>query len=104
MVGQSNVSPEVFFVDTSNLAAPDADEIITDVPSAFHWSRYQQGKLGDFTYTIYPDGSAKVMSGSDRLIEVARLECEAAQMCAIAMADAADFTVPVERPVVVAAT
>ncbi|SMX31310.1 hypothetical protein COL8621_00383 [Actibacterium lipolyticum] len=97
LVGDANVSPQAYFVDTSILAAPNADEVIIDVPSAFHWSRYQQGKLGEFTYTIYPDGSAKVMSGTDRLIEEARIECVAALMCSVEMADSTNFTVPVER-------
>lgn len=97
LAGEANVSPQDYFVDTSILAAPYADEVIIDVPSAFHWSRYQQGKLGEFTYTIYPDGSAKVMYGTDRLTEKARIECVAARMCTVAMADGTDFTVPVER-------
>lgn len=97
LVSDPNVSSQVYFVDTSTLAVPNADEVIIDVPSAFHWSRYQQGKLGDFIYTIYPDGSANVMSGTDRLIEKARIECVTALMCTVVMADETDFTVPVER-------
>ncbi|MCF2904142.1 hypothetical protein L0666_04005 [Octadecabacter sp. CECT 8868] len=83
------------FVDTSVLASPNANEVVIDVPSVFHWSRYQKGTLGEFTYTIYPDGTAKIMSGTDRLIETARIECVAAVMCTVAMANGTAFEVPV---------
>ncbi|MDO6591880.1 hypothetical protein DS901_12880 [Loktanella sp. D2R18] len=97
LVGDVEVTAQEFLVDTSILVVPNAIEIIVDVPSAFHWSRYQYGPLGDFTYTIYPDGSAKIMSGSERLIEVAQIECAAALMCTIIMPDDSIFTVPVEQ-------
>ncbi|MEF3046310.1 hypothetical protein [Pseudotabrizicola sp. L79] len=75
--------PAESFVNTSDLATPNGTEVLVDLPNAFHWSRYQRGTLGDWTYVLYPDGSAKVMDGSDRPSVHVTLTCVKAVACQI---------------------
>ncbi|WP_196222864.1 porin family protein [Pseudooceanicola algae] len=89
------------FVNTTELATPDAQEVILDLPSALHSSLYQRGTLGQWVYVIYPDGSAKIMDDSERSQVRADLVCEAAVSCLVSKTDGTDFEVPVglgERP------
>lgn len=82
------------FVDTMVPAVPGAQEIITDVPSPFFWSRHQAGQVGEWTYTVFPDGSGYVSKGDRDALERFRLTCIAAVACEIRSNDGATMTVP----------
>ncbi len=84
------------FVDTSALATPNAQEFVMDVPSAFHSTRYQRGQIGPWTYVLYPDGSAKIMSGQGQLKTIAALDCMAGQSCNVSNHGQSNTTIPVE--------
>ena len=86
-----------FFVNISVPAVPNAEEIIVDLPNVFHTSRYQKGTIGPWTFVIYPDGSAKVLSTTERLLKAATLHCIAGDICNISIVNGANFDVFVER-------
>ncbi|MHA6327071.1 hypothetical protein [Roseivivax sp. CAU 1753] len=93
--------PSSAFLNTAELAAPDAQEIVLDLPSALHWSRHQRGQLGPWTYILFPNGTAKILSKAERPNVVATLACEAGVGCEINMKDGSAFIVEVgagERP------
>lgn len=103
--GESNApfaSPGYAFVNTTELVVPNAQEVVLDLPSAFHWSRHQRGQIGPWTYILYPDGTAKIMEGDNRPAILARLFCQAGVSCRISKTDGPDIIVEVgtgERPV-----
>ena len=85
------------FVNTADPAAPDAREIVQDIPNALHWSRQQRGQLGEWHYVFFPDGTARVLQGADRKTIAAELTCEAGVACHIRRRDGTGFTVEVGR-------
>lgn len=98
---QSATLPQEAFVNTAELAEPNAQEVLLDLPSALHWSRHQRGTLGPWIYVLYPDGTAKILDGTDRPLVMASLSCVAGKACDIAKADGSGFVVPVgtgDRP------
>ncbi|WP_376873923.1 hypothetical protein [Albirhodobacter sp. R86504] len=48
-------------VNTADPAIPGAEERIVDVPSALYWSRFQRGYVDGWEYSVFPDGSAKIL-------------------------------------------
>lgn len=85
------------FVNTADPAAPDAREIVQDIPNALHWSRQQRGQLGEWHYVFFPDGSARILQGADRKTIAAELTCEAGRACRIRRRDGTGFTIEVGR-------
>ena len=85
------------FVNTADPAAPDAREIVQDIPNALHWSRQQRGQLGEWHYVFFPDGTARILQGADRKTIAAKLTCEAGVACRIRRRDGTGFTVEVGR-------
>lgn len=89
---QADRSP--IFVDTSLLASPNGQEVVVDLPSAFHWSRYQQGQIGPWTYIIYPDGTAKVLEQDNARDRIAGLVCQAGVSCQVTVRNQPSYTIP----------
>lgn len=86
--------PRVDFVNTADPAVPFAQEVIVDVRSAFHWSRYQSGAIGEWSFSMFPDGSAKVMSNGQASRVQLRLDCKAGLSCRVQRPDGSSYTVP----------
>ena len=82
------------FVDTMRPAVPGAQEVIIDVPNPFFWSRYQTGQIGEWTYTVFPDGSGTVSNGDRAARESYRLICIEAVSCDIRSGGRPTITVP----------
>ncbi len=82
------------FLDTMAPAAPGAQEVIVDVPNPFFWSRYQTGQIGDWTYTLFPDGSGHVSKGTRDAAERVTLTCVEAVACEVTSNDGTTFSVP----------
>ncbi len=80
-------------LDTASLAIPAAREIIVDLPSARHASRYQQGDVNGLRYVLFPNGSGKVMRVQDTRTVLYRLSCTTGVSCIISGDGAADTTV-----------
>lgn len=87
--------PRTTFVNTSEPAAPGAQEVVLDLPSALHWTRYQRGQIGPWSYVIFPDGRARVLREEEHVTRSATLSCEAGVGCQVSIAGAADFFVEV---------
>jgi hypothetical protein len=87
------VMPGPSYVNTADLALPNAREIIVDVPSAFHWSRYQSGEANGWRYQMFPDGFAKVMPDTEPHATPFTLSCKAGVSCEILRPDGSRFTV-----------
>ena len=85
--------PGSSFVNTSDLASPNAEEVIIDVPNVFHWARYQQGYIGGWQYVLYPDGSAKVTHAGILPGKPFTLECQSGVSCQITRPDGTLFSV-----------
>lgn len=80
-------------VNTADFAVTGAEELVVDIPSAFHSARYQRGEINGLRYFLFPDGSAKVMGGVDFRTALMELECQAGVSCKITGQDGAAFTV-----------
>lgn len=91
------IPPGAAYVNTADPAVPDAREVVVDVPSAFHWSRYQVGDLGPWTYVFYPDGTGKILDRAERPKVLATLDCTAGESCVVAKPDGPGFSVDVGR-------
>ncbi|WP_298860728.1 hypothetical protein [uncultured Sulfitobacter sp.] len=89
----SAVEARTVVVDTANLAVPSANEIIVDLPSARHASRYQQGDVNGLRYVLFPNGSGKIMRAEDTRSVLYRLSCTTGISCIITGVGAADVTV-----------
>lgn len=87
------LAPGSDFVNTSDPAAPDAEEVIVDVPSVFHWARYQRGDINGWQYVLYPDGSAKVTQAGVLPGKPFSLECQSGISCKITRPDGTSFGV-----------
>ncbi|WP_305968706.1 MULTISPECIES: hypothetical protein [unclassified Mameliella] len=98
---QMSFSSRPAFVNTAEPATPGAREIVLDLPSALYWPRHQRGEIGQWTYAIFPDGSAKILSQGEKRRLAAQLDCEAAVGCDVRFEDGRVLTVDVgagERP------
>ncbi len=83
----ARLDPRPSFVNTADAALPGAEEVIVDVPSVFHWARFQRGEINGWRYTLYPDGSANVVSAGNLLAVPIRLDCRSGLACTIARPD-----------------
>ncbi len=95
------------FVDTSDLASPNAEEVFSDVQSAHSWSRFQRGQINGFRYVMFPDGHAKIYAGQGRQILRLSIECTFAVSCVIIGPNGQRAVVPAigaERPAFPTAT
>jgi hypothetical protein len=82
-------------VNTADLAFPAAREVIVDVPSAFHWARYQRGEINGWQYFLFPDGSATLIQGDDlRSRSSFSLACQLGVACQITRPDGTRSEVP----------
>lgn len=90
----TTTTPESAFVNTADLASDTAEEIITDVPSVYFWSRFQRGEINGYRYVLFPDGSAKVYSRENPQTVVASMRCAWAVSCQITRANAPTLDVP----------
>lgn len=70
-------------VDTADPALPSAHEVIVDLPSARHASRYQSGDISGLRYVLFPDGTGKVMTNAGQRAVVSTLECAGGLSCTI---------------------
>lgn len=95
----SQTADPVFEIITQpfgNTAIPlveGAEEVIVDIPSPLHPTRYQRGILGEWIYVIYPDGAAHVTSNEGRRRTLFDVTCTEGLSCLIVGADGAGFTV-----------
>lgn len=103
-VGQTPASPDIFtpfsgpvLVDTADPAIPTAQEIIVDLPSAFHMSRHQLGEINGLRYVLFPDGSGTVMQAHNQRKVLFRLTCIAGVSCTISDVDGKSRVVPAVR-------
>ena len=76
-------APGSAFVDTGDPAVPGAEELLEDTPNVFAWSRYQSGTVGDWSYRLFPDGSALVLPDDPRAAAAFILKCTAGEACQI---------------------
>lgn len=83
----TRLTPRPSFVNTADPALPGAEEVIVDVPSVFHWARFQRGEINGWRYTLYPDGSATVVSADNLLANPITLDCQSGIACKIARPD-----------------
>ncbi|MBU2937637.1 MULTISPECIES: hypothetical protein [Pacificibacter] len=81
------------FGNTAIPLVEGAEEIIVDVPSPLHPTRYQRGVLGDWIYVIYPNGAAHVMSNAGRHRNLFDVTCTEGLSCLILGADGAESTI-----------
>jgi hypothetical protein len=88
------LTPKSSFVNTADAALPGAEEVIVDVPSVFHWARFQRGEINGWRYTLYPDGSATVISAENLLANPIKLQCQSGVACQIARPDGTRLSVP----------
>lgn len=86
--------PRPVFLNTSDLAAPNAEEVIIDVPNAFHWARYQRGDLNGWRYFLYPDGSAKAIQDKVPQRSQFTLTCQSGVACQVVRPDGTSFSIP----------
>lgn len=86
-------TPSAAAINTADFAVEDAEEVVIDIPSAFHWARYQRGDVGGMRYFLFPDGTAKVMGGEDFRDALMEMDCEAGVSCDITGRDGTAFTV-----------
>ena len=75
--------PGPMFINTADFAVPYASEIIIDVPSPFHWSRYQIGQISGLRYSLFPDGTATITNDTDQRRVLITLTCEKDVSCTI---------------------
>ncbi len=75
------------FVNTSDLASPNAEEMISDVQSAHSWSRFQRGEINGFRYVIFPDGEARIYGDQSRQVLRFKMDCTLAVSCVITGSD-----------------
>jgi hypothetical protein len=88
------LSPGASFVNTADPAVPDAEEVVVDVPSVFHWARYQRGEINGWRYALYPDGSGTVARVDDVLEKPFTMDCQSGVSCTITRPDDTSFSVP----------
>lgn len=81
------------FGNTAIPLAEGAEEIIVDIPSALHPTRYQRGILGDWIYVIYPDGAGHVMSNTGRRRNLFDVTCTEGLSCLILGSEGSELTV-----------
>lgn len=91
-LGSQQIAPDAA-VNTADFAVAGAEELMIDIPSAFHSARYQRGEMNGLRYFLFPDGSAKVMGGVDFRTALMELECQAGVSCKVTGHDGAAFTV-----------
>ena len=84
------------FVNTSDLASPNAEEVISDVQSAHSWSRFQRGEINGFRYVMFPDGEAKIYGNQGRQILRLKMDCTLAVSCVIVGSDGERSVVPAQ--------
>lgn len=84
-------------VNTADPAVEGALEVIVDVPSVLHATRYQRGALGEWGYVLYPDGSAKVLSPPSPQVSLFEMTCRRAVSCEILSNTGVHFTVEATR-------
>jgi hypothetical protein len=87
-------TPNPSFVNTADAALPGAKEVIVDVPSVFHWARFQRGEIDGWRYTLYPDGSATVVSADNLVANPIKMECRSGVACKIVRPDGTVTIVP----------
>ncbi|WOI57431.1 hypothetical protein [Palleronia sp. LCG004] len=93
--------PGPVIVDTSDPAVPGAQEVIEDTPNVFVWSRFQTGTVADWSYRMFPDGSAIVLPDTDQSEADFIVTCTLAVSCEISGSDGSREVVPAigaERP------
>lgn len=90
----SEPSGSTLHLDTADLAIPTAQEVIVDLPSAFHASRYQRGEINGLRYVLYPDGSGKIMQAYDLRTVLFRLNCTSDISCIITDVGGSSVVVP----------
>ena len=81
-------------VRTDDPAVPGAQEVLTDTPNVFAWSRAQSGSLSGWSYRLFPDGSAIVLAEDDRPYGEYLVRCTLAQSCSISNDVGVLMTVP----------
>lgn len=81
-------------LDTATPAIPSAQEIIVNLPSARHTSRYQRGEVNGLRYVLLPNGSGRVMQAADSSAVLFRLNCTAGVSCNISGGNGPDIIVP----------
>ncbi|WP_220475158.1 hypothetical protein [Paracoccus sp. JM45] len=86
--------PDDVIVKTDDPAVPEAEEILTDTPNVFAWSRAQSGNIGGWTYRLFPDGSAIVLADNNRASGEYMLRCTLAESCEISSEAGVIMTVP----------
>lgn len=86
--------PEPVIVKTNDPAVPGAQEVLTDTPNVFAWSRAQTGSLQGWSYRLFPDGSAIVLPDDDRANGEYTVRCTLAQSCSISSDAGVLMTVP----------
>ncbi|SEL37914.1 hypothetical protein [Pacificibacter marinus] len=89
------------FANTAIPLVKGAIEVIVDIPSPLHPTRYQRGSLSKWIYVIYPDGTAHVMTNEGLRRNLFDVTCIQELSCKVLGADGTEFTVPAtgeERP------
>ncbi|MEM5472108.1 hypothetical protein WNZ14_10265 [Hoeflea sp. AS60] len=84
-ISQNTPGPVIF--DTSEPIFPGAEEMTTDTPNVFSWSRYQIGRIDGWSYRLYPDGSGTILSDADRSAENFSVGCVSADACTVIGSD-----------------
>lgn len=74
-------------------AVKGAREVLVDVPNTFFGARYQAGNVGEWRYTVFPDGSGTVLRGARESIERWRLQCTQGVECTVTRDDGSSFVV-----------
>jgi len=75
--GLAEQVPAATRFQTAIPAIPSAEEVIVDLPSAFHAARHQRGDVDGLRYVLFPDGTGKVMQTSGQRAVLYRLDCSA---------------------------
>lgn len=84
--------PEI--VNTADPALPGAEEVVGDVQNALFWSRFQRGASNGWSYVLFPDGSATIMSDSGRKTAEYTLACTSGVACLVTRSDGTSMSVP----------
>lgn len=95
--GQEAGSPAAS-VDTSVLFTPGAQEILRDSPNVFFSSRFQIGRVGSWSYRLFPDGSALVLPDRDNSAADYSIDCPTRASCVISGSDGSTETVTANSP------
>jgi hypothetical protein len=93
--GESTAVPQAreTLVDTSVPFAPGALEVLQDSPNVFFSSRYQAGRVGSWSYRLFPDGSALVIPDRENTAPEFVIDCPTRASCQITGSDGSQTTV-----------